>query len=165
MIAYTPAPPNATPVVLLPLTGKDVGTIASWRYPRPYHGYDIDGPQMLRDILNRDNHFMALTINDGLMGFCIYGPDGRVPGYDYDESAVDIGIGIRPDLTGKGNGTIYVGAVVTAVVTACAGRPLRVTIASWNRRSTKVWMANRFVASDSFVTTDGRPFDILIRPA
>ena len=39
-----------------------------------------------------------------------FGPDGRVPGWDYDETALDTGGGLRPSLTGQGLGRAVISA-------------------------------------------------------
>lgn len=51
-----------------------------------------------------DSGFVALTDACGLLGFRSFGSDGQVPGGTYDDSALDPGGGLRPELTGKGLG-------------------------------------------------------------
>jgi hypothetical protein len=38
----------------------------------------------------------------GQIGFCCFGPDAQLRGGDYHEPALDVGLGLRPDLVGKG---------------------------------------------------------------
>jgi len=68
--------------------------VATWRYPPPYDLNDMTGadPAFLA---SPESGFWALTGDGGLLGFRSFGPDGRVPGYDYDESALDTGGGMR----------------------------------------------------------------------
>ena len=50
------------------------------------------------------NRYHGVTGEDHsqLIGFCCFGPDARVTGFAYDEDSLDIGAGLRPDLTGRG---------------------------------------------------------------
>ena len=83
--------------------------VATWRYPPPYDLNDMTGadPAFLA---SPESGFWALTGDGELIGFRSFGPDGRVPGYDYDESALDTGGGLRPDLTGRGLGAQAISA-------------------------------------------------------
>lgn len=75
-----------------------------------------------------------------LVGYCCFGPDARVPGGDYsDDSILDVGFGLRPGLTGRGNGPVFVEAIVSFARTALGRRHLRVTVAAWNRRAIRVY--------------------------
>src|SRR5258708_16244529 len=85
------------------MTAAYVAEIATWRYPAPYDCYDMAGASAAF-IATPESGFYALTDGDALIGFRSFGADGRVPGGDYDDSALDTGGGLRPDLTGKGLG-------------------------------------------------------------
>jgi ribosomal-protein-alanine N-acetyltransferase len=102
-----------------------------------------------------------------LIGFCTFGQDARVPGGDYAASALDIGLGVRPDLTGKGHGTEIVTAVVDFAMRTFEPQRLRVTIAEWNTRAQRVWERNGFVPQSRFVaiTWTQKPFIIYGREA
>ncbi len=54
-----------------------------------------------------------LSFDAPLEGFCSFGADGQVAGGDYSGQCLDIGMGIWPDLTGRGNGKRYAQAVVS----------------------------------------------------
>lgn len=89
------------------LTREDAGRIADWRYPDEYGMYDIpsdDRESSVEYMLDPASGYFGAYDDGELVGFCSMGPDGRVPGWDYDDSAVDVGAGMRPDLTGRGRG-------------------------------------------------------------
>ena len=81
--------------------------ILAWRYPPPYDRYNFEAHQFeahLRDLLDAQNAFFALINATGeLEGFCSFGLGGRVSGGDYRAEALDIGMGLRPDLVGQGH--------------------------------------------------------------
>ena len=56
--------------------------------------------------LDPANHIFAIDDDAGWLDrLLLVRPGWRVPGGDYDADALDIGIGIRPNLTGQGYGT------------------------------------------------------------
>ncbi|HEX4787845.1 MAG TPA: GNAT family N-acetyltransferase [Actinospica sp.] len=147
------------------MTPAFAAELVGWRYPAPYQRYDLAGadPAYFTDPANG---FHALVDDAGaLIGYRSFGPDGRVPGGEYDEAALDTGGGLRPDLTGRGLGR-------RAIETGLAyGRAtfhpvaFRVTVASSNARARKVVESLGFTCRSSFdATTDGSRYDILLLP-
>ena len=65
-----------------------------------------DADELARDVaalLRPDYHYHAAHDETGrLVGFCCFGEDAQVPGGDYSLPALDIGLGLHPDLTGRG---------------------------------------------------------------
>lgn len=93
----------------------------------------------LDHILNPQKAFFAILNSEGeLEGFCSFGPDGQVSGGNYSEPALDIGLGIRPDLTGQGSGRHYAQAVAEYGAQCYGMNRLRVTIATFNQRAQDV---------------------------
>jgi [ribosomal protein S18]-alanine N-acetyltransferase len=90
--------------------------ILNWHYiyPCDYYNFDADTIQEdLHYLLDSKNAFYAiLNLQGELEGYCSFGSDGQVPGGDYSSEAIDIGMGIRPDLVGRGHGKQYAQAVV-----------------------------------------------------
>ena len=85
------------------------------------------------------------------------GPDARVLGGDYSHDAIDLGLGLRPDLTGHGRGRDLVAAVLDRVSEVLANPTLPVTIAAFNIRAIRVWEAAGFAITCRFLRPgDGR---------
>jgi [ribosomal protein S18]-alanine N-acetyltransferase len=152
-------------VHIVDLTPEFAAEMTGWRYPEPYQRYDFTGaePGYFTDPANG---FHALVDEAGaLLGYRSFGPDGRVPGGGYDESALDTGGGLRPDLTGLGRGLGR-----QAIATGLAyGREqfhpaaFRVTVAAFNARARRVVESLGFARAATFnATTDGTEYDILI---
>jgi ribosomal-protein-alanine N-acetyltransferase len=113
-----------------------------------------------------DGGYFALTSESGLIGFRSFGADGQVPGGAYDDSALDTGGGLRPDLTGQGTGRDAIQAGLDFGQQQFAPRAFRVTIATFNIRAQRVVAALGFRNLGSFqASSDGRHYEILIRPA
>ncbi len=81
--------------------------ILDWRYPSPYDFYNFNADSLPEDLcylLERKNAFFAiLNQQEELEGYCSFGEDGKVAGGCYHAEALDIGMGIRPDLVGMQN--------------------------------------------------------------
>ncbi|HSH04069.1 MAG TPA: GNAT family N-acetyltransferase [Anaerolineae bacterium] len=141
-----------------------VRSFLEWRYKPPYDIYNMGGDEddAVAYFLDPTLYAHAVLNKEGqLVAFCTFGPDGQVPGGDYEAEALDIGLGVRPDLTGLGLGRHFVSAVVSFAVQRFAPPCLRVTIADFNIRAQKVWIANGFAPQMQFVATH-RPMTFVI---
>ena len=132
-----------------PVAEPDIREFITWRYEPPYDGYNItgDAEELVAYFTLASVDCHSLFEDDELIGFCTFGSDAQVPGGDYFQNRLDIGLGIRPDLTGKGNGSSYVKAVVNHALTKQA--TLRATIAQQNLRAIRVWEANGFARTQA----------------
>ena len=79
---------------IAPLTREHAEDIANWQYPAPYGTYDMVGADPAELLLPEVGYHAVLT-GDRLIGFRSFGPDGQVPGWAYDDSALDTGGGLR----------------------------------------------------------------------
>jgi [ribosomal protein S18]-alanine N-acetyltransferase len=129
--------------------------ILNWRYTSPYDYYNFDADTIqedLRYLLDSKNAFCAiLNLQGELEGYCSFGSDGQVPGGEYSSEALDIGMGIRPDLVGQGRGRQYAQAVVRYGANQYGAQQLRVTIAEFNKRAQRVWEQLGFEQVEKFV--------------
>lgn len=129
--------------------------ILDWRYPSPYDFYNFNADSLQQDLcylLERKNAFFAiLNQQEELEGYCSFGEDGKVAGGCYNTKALDIGMGIRPDLVGKGRGKYYAKAIVEYGIKQYSAKQLRVTIADFNQRAKRVWQQLGFKEVEKFV--------------
>ncbi|MEM8809231.1 MAG: GNAT family N-acetyltransferase [Cyanobacteria bacterium P01_G01_bin.38] len=145
--------------------------ILSWRYPAPYDVYNF-APEThqadLRYLIDPKNAFFAILNRQGeLEGYCSFGADGQVPGGNYSAQALDLGMGIRPDLVGQGRGKAYVLAVARYGTQRYQTRQLRVTIAAFNQRAQRVWQKLGFEPVETFEKIEdgessGKKFIVMI---
>jgi ribosomal-protein-alanine N-acetyltransferase len=155
-------------LIFKPLSREPAKEILRWRYEPPYDIYNHrseDAPATLRYLVDPANGFYSLHAAEGeLIAFCSFGPDARVPGGDYAEPALDIGLGIRPDLTGQGRGPRIIGEVLAFAAGRFDPPRFRVTIAAFNERARKAWAKEGFVETAQFKRrSDGRKFVMLVR--
>lgn len=116
--------------------------IFEWLYDAPYDLYNLDPEDVeenLQVFLDPQCAYYAITDQDGdLVAYCCFGPDAQVPGGDYRPAALDIGLGVRPDLTGQGCGLTYVQAVLDFALERFEPPALRVTVAEFNKRAQRM---------------------------
>ena len=128
--------------------------ILNWQYEPPSDLYNLasSNPEdTLRYLLDPQNAFFGIYGPAGhLEGYCSFGPDGQVPGGDYSTPALDICLGVRPDLTGRGRGSDYVRAVIDFAYRTYRTNHLRVTIAAFNARARRVWEKAGFQVIQTF---------------
>jgi RimJ/RimL family protein N-acetyltransferase len=165
--------PTAVPFILRPLVASDLTEITAWRYAPPYDFYDwdpADDPALL--LLPEDRNLAALDEDGLLAGFVCFGAGGQVPGGvdagEYDEPLLDIGLGLRPDLTGRGLGLAFVQAALEAGRELHRPAGFRLTVATFNLRAITVYERAGFTAGvvvwspSSGVLTE---FLVMSRPA
>ncbi len=152
-----------TEILIAPMTARHATDILSWRYPAPYDYYNVvDGDPGY--YLDPANGVFAVLSGGELIGFRSFGPDGRVPGGAYDDSALDTGGGLRPELTGRGLGRSVIAAGLEFGRQRFAPEAFRVTVASFNTRALRVVTSLGFQRASSFTATAGeRRFEILVR--
>lgn len=149
-------------------TTADFQQIVRWQYPPPYETYTIPESDWEESIAYfhelADNFVVIFDDDDTLLGFCSFGADGQVAGGDYSADALDIGMGMRPDLTGKGQGKRYLAAVLDYAQNAFQPAALRATIAAFNERAQNMVKRAGFTQTGRFTApTTGRAFLILIK--
>ncbi len=148
---------------IAPLTRAHAEDIATWAYEAPYDVYDMTGAEP-DELLDPAAGFHALLAGEQLIGFRSFGPDGQVPAWGYDDTALDTGGGLRPSLTGRGLGRAVISAGLDFGRAQLAPAAFRVTVASFNLRALRVVESLGFERVGSFAAArDGRPFDVLVR--
>lgn len=151
-----------------PIARADAQAIVAWRYPEPFTFYNLTGTDTAAEVryfLDPANHFYVVLDRAGnLVGFCSFGLDAQVPGGNYTSDALDVGLGLRPDLTGKGLGTEFLAAICRFAITTFAPPALRATIARFNLRSRRIFEKNGFRFAQTFVSQSEPPirFDVLV---
>lgn len=150
------------------VTPADVQHFFAWHYPPPYDIYNLGeepSPEEMAYCLEPQYQYhVMLDATDVIVAFCSFGVDGQVPGGDYSADALDIGLGLRPELTGQGKGVEYVQRVIDFALEKFTPNALRVTIAAFNRRAQKVWEKAGFTEISRFGRErDQMPFVIYLR--
>jgi ribosomal-protein-alanine N-acetyltransferase len=152
----------------IPLDEAAAREIVCWKYDPPYDSYNYRLDEMekeIRYLTDPANRVYGIRGSQGeLIGFCSYGKDAQVPGGTYDAGSLDIGLGLRSDLTGRGWGVAVIREVLEFAGQKNPGARFRVTIASFNCRARKAWGEAGFAVVEEFSREgDGRKFKILVK--
>ena len=143
----------------------------SWRYEPPFDFYNHDTAQLdnliRNSFLNPAYHyFSVLNEKDSLVAFRCFGEDARVPGGNYTANALDMGGGLRPDLTGHGLGPQIMRMAMDFAKVEFSPRAFRATIAEFNLRAQRACEKVGYVFAQRFIATHNAvPFVIMIRSA
>jgi ribosomal-protein-alanine N-acetyltransferase len=149
-----------------PMDEAGAREILAWRYEPPYDIYDAkpdEAEPFVQSLLDLAYAYHAIMDEHGeLVGYCCFGLDARVPGGDYSADALDVGLGMRHDLTGQGRGFDFFAAIVDFARRAFGPQALRVTVAAFNRRAIRVYEKAGFERKQEFQrSNDGMEFVIL----
>jgi ribosomal-protein-alanine N-acetyltransferase len=110
-------------------------SIAGWRYSPPYDFYDAipDDPDLadlLRADFRRGRYFEFVDVAGNLVGFFEY---------KHEVKPLEIGLGLRPDLTGRGLGLNFVTAGMVFARSEFGAKSLSLSVAVFNERARKVY--------------------------
>lgn len=138
------------------MTESDAWAIMRWQYGPPYELYDAapeDVPEEVRELLKPEHAYHAVFDDQaGLVGYCCFGSDAQVPGGDYSEAALDLGLGLRPDLTGQGLGLSFLQAILDFARREFDPPAFRLTVATFNRRAIRLYEQAGFQPSHTFMS-------------
>jgi RimJ/RimL family protein N-acetyltransferase len=142
------------------LTRADAEQIAAWKYPEPYALYDGGDPERLLEYA----YFAGLNEEGTLVGFCCFGEDARVPGLAEEEGVLDVGAGLRPDLTGIGLGAPFLREACRFGGELYGPSRFRVAVAAFNQRAQMVAHALGF-EREATLRKDENDFVVMTRAA
>lgn len=117
-----------------PLTEAHANEIAAWRYEFPYEWYDTAAdPRRIELFANpvRREGLRAVVDDEGeLIGFF---------NFVREDDEVRIGLGIRPDLTGRGLGSQFIDSGLRYATDEWAPKRFRLWVAWWNERALRAY--------------------------
>ncbi|MBE5780464.1 MAG: GNAT family N-acetyltransferase [Clostridiales bacterium] len=123
--------------------------IALWRYPGIYEQYSFQFTKETIGHLLNGSYFFVEDDEDGLIGLFCFGPSARIPVLDeaatYTPDALDIGLGLRPDLCGKGIGTSFLQIAMEVGQKLLSPPRYRLSVAAFNLRAISVYRRCGFV--------------------
>ncbi len=129
-----------------PMNEADAREIQGWRYDGPYAIYNMGaGEEGLAEMLDPRSPYSSVRDEHGaLIGHFAYGTTAEVEGEGeprlYGEDRVlAVGLGMRPDLTGKRNGLEFVRACVDFARDRFAPSAFRLFVLDFNERAIRVY--------------------------
>jgi ribosomal-protein-alanine N-acetyltransferase len=118
------------------MTQDDAEAVAGWRYPAPHAFYDWTAdPGDLAELLDAASRerggYLAVDDEAGdLVGFGSCREDGGV---------VTLGLGLRPDHTGRGLGAAFLAALLDCARERFAPQAFALSVAAFNQRAITVY--------------------------
>ena len=145
--------------------------ISLWSYPPPYDIYDARGTQEAIEEYLGGSYYAALDGAEELSGFSCFGTSAQVPAeHDcgaYDRPGLlDLGLGLRPDLCGRGLGLAFLHSAMAFGKDRFGPEGYRLTVAAFNARAMRVYRRAGFVSIARFVRRSGeadREFVVMSR--
>lgn len=141
-----------------PMTGAEAREIASWRYDEPYTSYNWEpvDDDIMRMLDRRSPYYTVHDEQRELVGFFAYGSSGYVwdPGEPHlysENNTITIGLGMRPDLTGKGLGLAFVQAGLDFARAHFSPDNFRLYVMTFNERAIKVYERAGFERGEIYV--------------
>jgi RimJ/RimL family protein N-acetyltransferase len=128
--------------VVTPLRPEEAAVVDGWRYDPPYDFYDGED----EPVQNPERFFLARD-GDEIVGFYYF---------DASEDTVEIGLGLRPDLTGKGLGLQFFLDGVAFAHGRFPGRRVTLNVAAFNERAITVYERAGFRRTGEHVRTFDR---------
>ena len=129
------------------LTQANADQIArKWHYSGQYSFYDMENdPEDFEEIitlrLRANKYYQILDDKDELVGyFCLE---------RLSEEKVEVGLGLRPDLTGRGLGLNFVKEIETFIQNNFNYKLIILSVASFNKRAIKVYQRAGFKIESS----------------
>lgn len=134
---------------VIPMQVEHARAVCGWKYEAPYNIYGwLPWEQMealgveFGDPELRESQYVSLLDGKGeLCGFGQLFPMDRV---------VRLGIGMRPDLCGQGNGPSFVKALVREARRRYPGQEIDLEVLTWNQRAIRAYQRSGFTITDTY---------------
>lgn len=124
----------------VPITRAYAKEYLGWQYEPPYDFYTIAPEYWEREMSE---------IFQPAPGNCYYAAlyDGKMAGYfelHHRKETVEIGVALRPELTGKGHGRAFLACVLEQAWARYQPKEFTLCVAAWNERAKRLYRAIGF---------------------
>ncbi|MFP7479526.1 GNAT family N-acetyltransferase [Terribacillus saccharophilus] len=131
---------------IVPMMQTQAELIANtWRYEGIYAFYDMDQDEEdmaeFLDFKAREGKVFVVMQREEVIGFC---------SIQLEEEEAEIGLGMRPDLTGKGLGQKFVSYLVHYIIGAYHPERISLAVAAFNKRAITLYERIGFRHTESF---------------
>jgi ribosomal-protein-alanine N-acetyltransferase len=142
---------------LRPMSSADAHAVVHWRYPGEYAFYNMDAdPEDLREFLDferwdPDTKFAVVDSGGDLVGFFEF---------TTRDGVMEVGLGMRPDLIGQGQGQRFLEAGLLFAVERFKPRWIKLAVATFNKRAITVYERVGFAVTNIMVQkTNGGAYE------
>jgi [ribosomal protein S18]-alanine N-acetyltransferase len=131
---------------IAPMSQQEAEEIAEWRYDPPYDFYDADADhrdlaELLDPEVRGDRYFSARDASGDLVGYF---------GLGFGDGVAGIGVGLRPDLTGRGLGLSFLEQGLAFATERYSPTRFRLSVAVFNKRAITVYERAGFVRTRTY---------------
>lgn len=130
---------------------------SNWHYDGKYSFYDFAADEEdLAELLNPrergDKYYIVEKGNEEIGFFC----------FENEGDSVDIGLGMKPELTGRGMGLEFLKAGLNYAISKYNPKAITLSVATFNERAIKVYKKAGFESVMTFMQdTNGSRFEFL----
>lgn len=127
---------------IVPMERRHAEEIITWRYEGEYALYSFSGSEEDLTELLGGEYYAVFVEKDILMGYFCFGSTARIQTIEsgvYDDSALDIGLGMEPSHCGKGGGADFVLTGLKFAADAFGVHTVRLTVANFNKRAIRAY--------------------------
>ncbi|HPJ01668.1 MAG TPA: GNAT family N-acetyltransferase [Candidatus Limiplasma sp.] len=154
--------------MIVPMSGAYAKQISGWTYDSEYAVYSFSQTEETLAELLGGAYYAYLDGHGTLAGFLCFGQAARIPTaekYPYAPDALDMGLGLKPELCGQGLGGALVQAGIAFAEKTFAPARLRLSVAVSNLRAVRVYEETGFRYEASVTHKHTRKlFYIMLRP-
>ncbi|QNR20873.1 GNAT family N-acetyltransferase [Exiguobacterium sp. Helios] len=142
----------------LPLTQNQAEQIAyDWTYEGDFAFYDMPNDQEdLAEFLDpnqRTEHYYAVMNGTQLIGFFVF---------ELGQDSLDVALGMRPDLTGQGNGTTFLESGLAFAIEKYQPHQIELAVATFNERAIRLYTKSGFEPVERFQQeTNGESYEFV----
>ena len=128
--------------IIIQMTKEFALDISNWTYETPYSRYSFQSnSETIYELLNGD-YYAFVNAQNELLGYFCFGKSAQIPidkSDAYTEDALDIGLGMKPPLCGKGLGSSFLNAGIDFAQNKFQPNKYRLTVASFNKRAIRLY--------------------------
>lgn len=134
---------------IVPMSAAHAEAICSWRYPPPYDRFNwpsweemsARGIEFGDPWLRETQYAAVLNVRDELIGYVQFFPLLKV---------TRLGLGLRPDLCGKGAGAVLTRLAAEEALRRSPGDEVDLEVLAWNTRAIRAYEKAGFVLDDTY---------------
>jgi ribosomal-protein-alanine N-acetyltransferase len=140
-----------------PMRKNEATVVSGWKYEHPYSFYNMESnAETIAELLD-GSYFSVSNEKSELIGYFCFGPNAQVPGghvHDLykDEGALDIGLGMHPDLTGRRLGLRFLNEGLAFARKTYNVEAFRLSVATFNHRAIAVYEKAGFRPVQTFMS-------------
>ncbi|MCM3757325.1 GNAT family N-acetyltransferase [Sporosarcina aquimarina] len=140
------------------MSQKQAENIASnWHYEGKYSFYDIAADEEdLAEFLapqERGEKYFSVRLDEEEIGFFCF---------EYETGSVEIGLGMKPELTGRGLGLDFLKSGLNYAISKYNPENITLSVATFNERAIKLYIKAGFETTGTFMQdTNGSRFEFM----